>query len=172
MHDEYYIWLTNLVCDNSSIRKYSRLLETLYSTEFTYKILLDVNRIKDGIDLRKDYLREMELLTWPEYLEQKPCSVLEMMVALANRIEIDIMSDPDIGNRASEWFWKMIDSMELLDMTNDNFNDDYVDFILSRFLNREYDANGRGGLFTIKSRNVDMRRIEIWYQMQYYLDEI
>ena len=44
--------------------------------------------------------------------------------------------------------------------------------ILERFLRREYEPDGRGGLFTIKSGRHDMRKIEIWYQMMWYLDEI
>lgn len=170
MIEEYFIWLTHIVCDRSSAHRYSLLLEKLFETEFTWKIPLDANRAKDGLNLRRDYIYEFNLNYWPEDLETTPCSILEVMIALASRCEIDIMNDPDIGNRAPEWFWEMIESLELIEMTNDNFNDDYVDWILARFLNREYEPNGRGSLFTI-NRHVDMRRIEIWYQLQYYLNE-
>lgn len=159
---EYYSWLVDQVCDPSSKYRYSRLLYKLYDTEFTWKIPQDVNRARDGLDLRREFSYS--------YYDDSPCSVLEVMVALANRIEIDILSEPDLGNRAPEWFWEMIYSLDLHDMTNANYNDDYVDFIIFRFLNREYDSNGRGGLFTVDHPRVDMRRIEIWYQMQNWLN--
>ena len=44
--------------------------------------------------------------------------------------------------------------------------------IINRFLDRKYDRNGKGGLFTVKDRpSIDMRNIEIWYQMSWYLNE-
>lgn len=47
------------------------------------------------------------------YLDNRPCSVLEMIIALAIRLEEHIMDDPDIGNRTGQWFWDMIVSLGL-----------------------------------------------------------
>lgn len=38
-------------------------------------------------------------------------------------------------------------------------------------MEREYERNGEGGLFTVNNGR-DMRTTEIWYQMNYYLSEI
>lgn len=172
MPEKYYIWLINQVCDISEIRRYSKLLQQLFETEFTWKFPLDESRADDALGLRKDYFYDANLYHYPESLESEPANVLEVMVALANRIELDIMGDPDIGNRVPKWFWEMIDSLELSAMTNDYYDDDYVDFILDRFLNREFEPNGRGSLFTVRYPKRDMRKLEIWYQMQAYLNEI
>ena len=93
-----------------------------------------------------------------------------MMVALALRCEEHIMEDTNYGDRTSKWFWGMIDSLGLSDMYNDRFNLSYANVIMNRFMNRNYDRNGRGGLFTVKNPEHDMRSTEIWYQMCMYLN--
>ena len=99
------------------------------------------------------------------------CSVLEMMIALSMRCEEQIMDDPDIGNRTGQWFWDMIDNLGLGNMSDSKFDSLYVDEVLQRFLNRDYKRNGEGGLFTINRRGLDMRSVEIWYQMCWHLQE-
>ena len=106
------------------------------------------------------------------YLDDRPCSILEMMIALAIRCEEHIMEDPEIGNRTGQWFWNMIVSLGLGHMTDDYFDLAYVEEAVRRFLNREYSRDGSGGLFTIERCPQDMRRIEIWYQMCMYLQTI
>lgn len=56
-------------------------------------------------------------------------------------------------------------------MDNDNYDGDYVDFVITRFLNREYETNGKGGLFTVDKQR-DMRKVEIWCQLMWYLESI
>ena len=127
---------------------------------------LDENRLLDGLDLRFRFADENS------YYIDGDCSVLEMMVALSLRCEEHIMSDDEIGNRTGRWFWEMIDNLGLESMYDDNFDKVYADKIIYRFLNREYEPNGDGGLFTVRNRNVDLRKVEIWYQLMWYLDEV
>ena len=96
-----------------------------------------------------------------EYLEK---------VELTNRPE-DIMDDPTYGNRLGQWFWNMIVNLGLGSMDDDKFDPGYVEYVIYRFLNREYEKNGKGGLFTIRDTRVDMRKAEIWYQAMWYLNE-
>lgn len=79
------------------------------------------------------------------------------------------MSDPDIGDRTGQWFWNMIVNLGLGNMSDDNFNKQYVKKIIKNFLDRHYEKNGKGGLFMIEAPSKDMRDIEIWYQMCMYL---
>ena len=95
-----------------------------------------------------------------------------MMIALAIRCEEHIMDDPDIGNRTGQWFWNMIVNLGLGSMTDAKFDENYTNMVIERFLNREYERNGDGGLFTVKHSRRDLRTVEIWYQMCWYLDEI
>lgn len=81
------------------------------------------------------------------------------------------MSDPDLGDRTSEWFWHMLSNLGLSKMNDSDFDKERAEFIVYRFLNREYEPNGEGGLFVIEDCKDDLRRMEIWYQANMYLRE-
>lgn len=173
----YFEWMTRLVFDDSHINglNYSKLLSYLHSIEFTYVIERDENRAQDGIDLRYKfgYEHELDITTVEDYLDNQPCSVLEMMVALANRCEETIMDNPKLGRRQGRWFIEMLRSLGLANMTNYAwFGEEYVDKVVDVFLNRRYKPNGEGGLFTISNCQTDLRNVEIWYQMCWYIDEV
>lgn len=172
--ESYFDWLINLVCEKRYSKQvsYEKLLRYLHKVEFTYVIQKDENRAMDGIDLRWRFAHnEMGYQRIPVCLGG-PCSIFEMMVALALRCEEDYMDDPTVGNRTGQWFWNMIVSLGLGSMTDDLFDKREVDDILDRFLNRYYSPNGRGGLFTVKNCPYDIRELEIWDQMCLYLDTI
>ena len=82
------------------------------------------------------------------------------------------MEDDTVGNRTGQWFWNMIVSLGLGSMSDSRYNEREVDRILDIFLNRTYEANGRGGLFTIEDCTYDLRAVDIWYQMMWYLNTI
>ena len=82
------------------------------------------------------------------------------------------MDDADYGNRTGQWFWSMIVNMGLGPMVDDEYDDEYVNVVLTRFLQRNYDPDGRGGLFRIRNCEYDLRREEIWRQLLWYLNTI
>ena len=176
LNDEYFEWMYQLVCNERypAGLSHRKLLTHLYTVEFDYIIGMDGNRAEDGIDLRYrfGYENSYEDPAIAHYLDNRPCSVLEMLIALAVRCEEHIMGDPEIGNRIGQWFWNMIENLGLGSMTDAEFDKKYVDRVVSRFLNREYKQNGEGGLFTVENCRYDLRSIEIWYQMCWYLDGI
>lgn len=171
----YFDWLVELVCEqhDPNHTSYQKLLRFLNNNEFIFSIAMDENRYADGMYLRyrftyehPEYKRETDL-----YLDG-PCTVLEMMVALALRCEENIMDDPEYGNRTGQWFWNMIVSLGFGGMTDYNFDEPKARIILKKFLHRNYRPNGRGGLFTIKHSDIDLRSIEIWHQLCLYLNTI
>lgn len=171
---DYFEWLYELVCDGydpESHFSYRRLLTTLHDTEFKFFVPYDENRAADGIALRYHYCvrHDCEELEW---CLSGPCSILEMMLALAIRCEETIMDDPMIGNRASQWFWSMVTNMGLGAMYDGNFDERLVDDILDRFLSREYEPDGRGGLFRVRNWDRDMRTAEIWHQLLAYINTL
>lgn len=171
---EYFQWLTDLVCKGRFSDKISctRLMLSLHNTEFVYTIPMDENRAEDGVSLRYRFMRAKCYDTSiMEYL-QKPCSMLEMMVALAIRCEEDIMEEPIKGDRTAQWFWGMVVNLGLGSMFDHCYDEQLVDEVLTRFAKRRYDPDGRGGLFRIKGCPRDLRKVEIWYQMCWYLDSI
>ena len=171
----YFNWICDLVYDEFNLREYpySRLLSYLHQIEFTYVHPMDENRAADGVDLRYKfgYERYISGEIIDEELGNGPCSVLEMMAALALACEEHIMSDPDIGDRTGLWFWGMIDNLGLSDMHDYNFDQDYTDEVIRRLLNREYEPDGTRGLFTVRNRRCDLRTVDIWYQMMWFLNE-
>lgn len=172
---EYLEWMYCLVCnDGYSSKVYQRLFHLLNKIEFVYFIPMDSNRAEDGVDLRYRFGYECCVGDGliKRYLDNRPCSVLEMMVALAIRCEENIMSDPEIGSRTGKWFWKMIKNMDLDDMDDEHFNSTKVRNVIRKMLNRQYKPDGKGGLFTVKDAPYDLREVEIWYQMCWYLDSL
>lgn len=175
IQNEYFEWMYGIVCGErfSSCISYRKLLARLHNTEFIYILQRDENRAEDGIDLRYrfEYDNQEKIHDVKRYLDG-PCSVLEMMIALAIRCEESIMDNPNLGNRTGQWFWGMIANLGLGDMVDDKFDRVYVDMVISRLLNREYEPNGKGGLFTVRNRKKDLRTVEIWCQLQWFLDNI
>lgn len=171
--NEYFEWLYQLVCGDrySNAISYKKLLAYLHRTEFTYLLSKDKNRAADGVDLRYRFSKERYHGHVPSCLDG-PCSILEMMVALAIRCEETIMDDPKIGDRTSQWFWGMVTNMGLGYMSDNRFDEHAAKEIIDRFLNRDYSQNGRGGLFTVRNCEYDLTNIEIWTQMLWFLDSI
>ena len=174
LNDEYFEWLYALVCDNrySKSISYRKLLRYLFDVEFVYTIRRDRNREQDGLCLRDRFVDDKGYEPHMSQYIDGSCSILEMIVALANRCEETIMDDPAIGDRRGQWFWGMIKSLGLGDMYDTLFDEEYVEDTIVRFLNRDYEPDGRGGLFTVKNAYRDMRDIEIWSQMQDYINTI
>lgn len=171
IRNEYFEWLYNYVCKgraNPNV-SYKKLFMLLHDIDFDFYVRNDVNRARDGVDLRyrfamlKDDDHIMDVL-------DAPCSVLEMMVALAIRCEETIMDDPRYGDRTSQWFWNMLTNLGISYMTDDKFDRYIATKKIYNFIERNYEPNGKGGLFYIKDCKEDLRDVEIWTQLCWYLD--
>ena len=173
INNEYFEWMYYLVCGRRYAKQisYRKLLSYLHNTEFIFIIPKDENRARDGIDLRYRFALSNETEGLLNYLDG-PCSILEMMIALSLRIEEDTMDDPAFGDRTGQWFWNMIGNLGLGKMTDDRFDKEYIKTVIDRFLCRDYEQDGRGGLFRLLHCDEDLRDVEIWQQMCWYLDEI
>lgn len=171
----YFDWLYNKVCNGrfSNNISYRELLWFLHETEFICLIKKDRRRAADGEYLRYRFAYSSELdYNYVSECIDGTCSVLEMMVALALQCEESIMDNPQIGDRTGQWFWGMITNLGLGHMVDGRFVKGLAEEIMDTFLNRNYEPNGRGGLFTIKNCNVDLRGVEIWDQMCWYLNNM
>lgn len=175
--NRYYEWLLETIGWKDGIwqgKSYRMLLRHLFNTEFWPSYPLDSNRAEDGMDLRYRYGYEtrLEKEEIRMYLDYRPCSMLEMMVSLCKKCEESLMYRPEDGDRTGNWFFDMVCSLGLADMNDENFREHTVDHILEQFMDHRYKANGRGGLYTIQHSGIDMRRLQIWDQMNEYLNEI
>jgi hypothetical protein len=163
---DYLEWLVRHVCqDDREQESYQKLFYAMLSTTFVAYIDNDENRSADGMALRLIF--EDETGIGCDMIG--PCSVLEMMVAMAIRCENDIMYDPDEGDRTSVWFWEMMDNLGLIPMDDWGFDWQEFEETMDRLNNRTYGKDGFGGPFYIAGFDQDMRKIELWYQMNYYI---
>lgn len=167
VENEYYEWLLEKVMDNpETYERYSLLLDSLFIKPFEWSVANDDNRLADGMNLRRDFNYIFGDSIWTYQLG--PCSCLEMMIALSERCELDIMGIPgeeDIGR----WFWIMLENLGLLEYDNLHFDGLEVNGILDIWLKREYWPDGTGGVFPNPGSNLDQRKVEIWDQMNAYL---
>ena len=170
MHDlseRYFNHLVGLVGEYD----HRYLLLALYRTDYVWEYPLDQNREQDGIELRFHYAEKFGIDY--RYLEHelgtKPCSVLEMIIALALRIENEYMANDIYDDRTGHWFWNMINSLGLLTYSDNNFDLDKVEEIVFKFLHHQYLPNGAGGLFYMPQPDMDMRKAQIWDQMNHWL---
>lgn len=177
LRNEYFEWLSDLVCGDRYSKQisYRKLLMHLHNTEFRYLLEMDKNRADEGINLRYHFALDNGYRDSSDIiidLLDGPCTVLEMMVALAMYCEKHIMDDTSYGDRTGQWFWDMISNLGLGSMTDKRYDRRYVEDVLEQFMDRKYEPNGKGGLFTIRNCDIDLRDVEIFYQLCWYLNTI
>lgn len=163
----YYDWLISQIEFPRNFDKtFSGLLYHLHLFEFVWIIDGDDNRMQDARDLRTEFKRR-----FPEYSKiefNDYVSVLEVMIAVSRTLEFVA------GGEAPAWVWRLIDNLRL-----NHFYDPFtkykqvqVDDILETLIWRTYERNGRGGFFPLIYPAEDQTKVEIWYQLNAYVQEI
>lgn len=157
----YFDWLYDKAFGNNY--HFRELAMYLFQTPFMYVLERDENRAINGVGLRYQFGVD---------LGDEPCSMLEMMVRLAMDIE-DIL-DNNEDDRTHEWVGLMLDNAGF-GRFDDNYIIYYDDYsidelhrLIDKVMYREYPRDGRGSFFPTH-RDVDMRRVELWYQAMWYL---
>lgn len=134
-----------------------KLLQELHQTEFVWLVPNDDNRVQDGLDLRPEFLREVGVEE-DVLFNGLGCSVFEMLIAFARRIEFD--TDEPLR----DLFWKFITNLDLNHFNDVEYDERRVADILTNFIWRTYNFNGAGGMFPLRKPKRDQRKVEIWYQ--------
>jgi hypothetical protein len=169
---DYFQWLCEKIHVDTPVRSYWILAKILHAKEYYGTVPNDDNRANDGKKLREQYSEENDQCPFEPI--DGPCTMLEMLIALAERFE-DTMSDPNEHNRTTKWFWEMLRNLGLDTYEDINYGDlwttEDVDEILNTVLERTYRRSGKGGLFPLKDAKKDQRKVEIWYQMCAYMLE-
>ncbi len=153
--------------------EYGKLLNELHQIDFYGLVPNDDNRGEDGKQLRERFVDEegQQGLSQSQLGE---CTVLEMLIALAYRLEFET-EQSRWEKSPSEWFWILIDNLGLGWCEDSRMiqivSVDEVHLTVNNFLSRHYKSNGEGGLFPLINPKKDQRRIEIWYQMSAYILE-
>jgi len=169
IEEAYFNWLCTKVCKAevpTPSLTYFHLLRALHGTEFVWLLSGDDNRAEDGVELRTEFLRVAFTHNDPEWMSM-PCSVLEMLIALANRAAFET------DRSTVYWFWTFIENLGMREFNDaSNFDPREVSDILYRLVWRTYDYEGHGGMFPLTEATHDQRKQEIWYQFcEYLLDQ-
>ena len=150
------------------------LLNCLHNIDFYGLVPNDDNREIDGIKLREIFdTHERRGGTAPFLCQAKPCTMLEMLIGLAYRMENEL----SIGQNnpiMPECFWILIANLGL-DWADDSVFQPSDELIIQNrvltVISRSYMRNGNGGLFPLRRAVQDQRKVEIWYQMSAWILE-
>lgn len=165
----YFSWLCGIVGADTVDNLHHGTLAVLFDQNFVWdpRFVGDENRAEDGTELRDQFCDDV-IHNWDDTrFLFGPCTVLEMLIALAWRMafETDEVDGTDAGTSA--WFWVL---MMNLDLIRERPAAEIVD-VVNILLTRSYGRNGRGGLFPLNSPRGDCRKMEIWDQMHAYIQE-
>ncbi len=173
---EYFNWLCKKIeRRRGEITELKEFIYQLFDIEFYSLIPNDDNRAIDGIQLRDRFIEAEKEGNYSEGLSFGPCTILEMLISLADRMDF-MLYNPDLGKeRCEKWFWMFIDNLKLYKYDNDDpevsKKRKLNNIIIRKFLERDYDESGKGGIFPLKHPTKDQRYVEIWYQMMSYISE-
>lgn len=163
IEDLYFDWLCAKV-KRDRTPAYLELFRIMHRHEFVNMNLSDENRIEDARELRELFLLEINL-AGTDWLGEG-ASVFEVLIAFSERASFQIDMSPQ------EWFWQFITNLRLDIYSRASHSDRMkIDDILNRFVMREYEPNGDGGLFPLRRPKHDQRKVEIWYQFCEYVED-
>ena len=167
--DQTYLKLEEFMDVASTVRMFE-LMHILHSIEFVCFIMnedIGASEVK--------YIRTIFLEEYPQFEDElrsefdiHPCTWLEMLIALASRMSF--ITSKTVG----ECFLYLLRNLgfiateEYLIQTDEEFVRHFCEIVN----NRQYGANGQGGLFPLKEpTNPPQTEVEIWDQMHAWIHE-
>lgn len=160
----YIQWLRHRV----NFDEYVDLSMSLAAIPFRSSVMMDRNRISDGESLRDAYTRRTG---YSLVSGIRGCSVLEFLVALAERVN-DVLAIVPVD----EAFSMFLENIDLTRCSDDWFLNQrdpecYIQDRCDIMMDRQYRPDGSGGGLFIVHDDKDIRPSEWWWQMQYWLNE-
>lgn len=171
----YYIhWLENeLACERGyRDRTYLELTHAMFHTEFKWAnhppfVSMDDNRLADGMELRKEFA-EQHAAPRDAMMALGPCSFVEVLIGLSRRLAFVA------GGSQHKWAWQLLVNLGL-DRMWDHLSRpktrQTLD-ILQTVITRSYGPDGVGGFFPLAFPDRDQRKVELWYQLNAYVEEL
>lgn len=153
---------------------YSLLIECLFRIPFESFHPMDNNRISDAKSMREEIISNEYRTSRIDatVVSDRYISVLEVLIALARRMENDILCDPmEEIDHTSDHFWVFLRNLDIEKYSNDNYKELNIRDKVEKWVRREYGKDGFGSIFPMKKPRNDMRKIEIWDQLGDYVME-
>jgi len=182
----YFLWLCEKVgldggyhlkgiTEEYSDCTFFTLAGKLYSTEFKALVKGDDNRAADGKKLRYWFSMLGSAFSNYDAINKPNCSVLEMLVALVQRMERSILSCNDNQMNMKDMFWIIMNNIGILKSDSDKNIDlersIFIQNAIEKANNRAYGDDGKGSFFTPKKPPKNFKNLELWYQMQNFVLE-
>lgn len=166
IYEEYFEWLCSLVgLKVSPGGPYYIPLNCMFETDFLVLVPNDINRKEDGLELRERFAEAMGYSREEFDESEYPCSVLEMLIALCDRMVWE-MVDSYGDNSRHRWFMEILKNLRIDKYTSAERTAQIIKIANERL----YDDDGNGGYFPVKTRQKRLtKNDELWYQMQHYL---
>ena len=179
---KYIYWCLMLLPVEGSfdVEPYAKMLKKLDDMSYGIFDKSEEGCLEHIYELRDDFLEFLancayapnpEIAHWESLLAKKRPSVLELLVAVSVQVEKTLMQNPKYGDRTGKWFWMMITNLDLNGQTNDNYDEEYVEKVINRWLNHEFAPNGDGSPFPLKHPPANMRGVGIYQAFMWYLTE-
>jgi hypothetical protein len=167
----YFQWLYEQVADPEQDLTFWNVLRVLYTTQFAWHVPNDENRVGDAKALREKFIdtQGIRLRRSDREWAEMGCSMLEVMVALAERLEF--LTDK---GRVHYWFWVLMGNIGISEFDDSRYEaglEEHVQDVLEMVIQRYYEPDGRGGFFPLKRPREDQREVELWYQLSEYVTE-
>lgn len=168
--EDYLNWLAPQIRDEHSgnpDRTYSNVLIQMFEKEFVWLVPNDDNRLGDGLALRVEFCYAYHIRQG-SLANLGPCSFLEVLIGLSRRLAFDVDGSPP------GWAWTLISNLGLDKMSDplSRYKAEKVDDILHKCVWRLYEPDGSGGFFPLAWPDEDQRRVELWYQMAAWINEL
>lgn len=165
----YIEWVASKKLRIISWSSYIDLFCILDSMEYRYTDSMDQPRLQDGLYLRKIYYGETGRF---DELGDRSCSVFEMLAMFAYRIDGECFGDP-ANPEPDLVFMKMIENVagnnKLTNywLINNRVKDNLIESF-EEWMSGLYQPNGVGGPFPIPDTERDLRKVNLWSQMNEY----
>jgi hypothetical protein len=169
VRETYLHWLeAQLRDENSPTGEYWGLVNLMFDREFTWSVPHDDNRIADALELRNEFCNETRFRRSQIDRIAPSCSFLEVLIGLSRRLEFIA------GGNPPGWAWVLLTNLELDKMVDplSPRKIDKINFIMDIVIHREYAPDGMGGFFPLAFPDDDQTRIELWYQMNSFVEEL
>lgn len=160
LENDYLDWIID---ELNLINPKKTLMAGLNRVEFLWVIDNDRRRASDGIAFRERFPLFHKLSNKDQI---SPCTVLEMLAALAIRMDKEW-----IGNaRKNRAFIPFQDMVRNLGLTSNRWTGKYFNDVNAWML-RRFSPDGLGSIFPLRHPDGDQTEKEIWMQMIRYIGE-
>lgn len=167
-YEHYNKWLYDMSFKSD---EYTAVFDILNHIPFIWSVANDDNRADDGLRLRREYLFEYGAKKEHYDWDLSECSFIEMLIG--NAKAFSLLMDKDLPTSVM----RLMRNTRLSEYTNSKQRhrphafELEVTEIANTINHREYDYDGSGGLYPLNDPPKDQRNIEIYAQMNQYINE-